>query len=325
MTPQESWNFLVQQHNSKFAESESVVQSDWENYFADGELFGYSRILGEVDAHRKLHIGSSEREIPDVILRKENQDLFVVELKQYSLPKNPDFEKQLLNYMNHTDLHLSVGILVCNAIYVYFYNFSENSQISLEIPFTPDNPGGIKFVELFSKSNFVAEKIRDFIEERNKSAKNKNLIQDELKSPDFIKNLLKKYFAEKGLEKEFDEVWKNYEVKVTEKHKNLEIPQFNLKTDVNFRQDFSNSSENPPEVIFFISDQQVSSSQFKQKLLQTKCAERTWIYKDGREEKDFWDASKFSLESNLLGNIHSTKYRHWKTSGLKKIICSISD
>ncbi len=87
----------------------------------------------------------------------------------------------------------------------------------------------------------------------------------------------------------------------------------------------SHSLENPPEVIFFIGGQQVSSSQFKQKLLQTKRAERTWIYSDGREEKDFWDASKFSPESNLLGNIHSTKYRHWKTSGLAKIICEISN
>lgn len=168
MTTQQSWNYIVQQYNKNRTALESSVQSDWENYFADSELFGYSRIQGDVDSHRKLHIGSSDREIPDIILRKNNKDLFIVELKQYSLSKNADFEKQLLNYMAHTDLRLSVGVLICNKIYLYFYNVAENSKISLEIPFLQDNPEGIKFVELFSKENFDVEKIKQFIEERGK-------------------------------------------------------------------------------------------------------------------------------------------------------------
>lgn len=79
------------------------------------------------------------------------------------MQKNDDFEKQLLNYMSHTDLRLSIGVLVCSKIYLYFYNVAENSKICLEISFTPENPDGIKFIEFFSKENFNSEKIKDFI------------------------------------------------------------------------------------------------------------------------------------------------------------------
>lgn len=222
MTSTESWNYLVQNFNLKKNQSESVIQSDWENYFADNELFGYSRIKNDVDSHRKLHIGSTDREIPDIILRKNGKDLFIVELKQYSLSKTDDFEKQLLNYMAHTDVRLSIGILVCNKIYIYFYDVAENSKEVLEIPFIQDDSTGIKFVELFSKENFDEEKIRNFIKEGNYKKENQILIQEELKNPDLIPTLLKKYFLEQGLEKEFENIWKNFDFKIYPKQVKME-------------------------------------------------------------------------------------------------------
>ena len=63
----------------------------WKNYFS--EIFGLKKILNEIASQRKLHIGSSDREIPDIILKKDSKDLFIVELKQYYLAKNDDFEK----------------------------------------------------------------------------------------------------------------------------------------------------------------------------------------------------------------------------------------
>lgn len=326
MSPTTAWNYIVQQYQQNRNLPESVIQYNWENYFAEGELFGYSRIFGEVDVHRKLHIGSSDREIPDIILRKNGKDLFIVELKQYSLAKNADFEKQLLNYMSHTDLRLSIGVLICSKVYLYFYNVAENSKIYLEIPFTPDNPDGIKFVELFSKSNFDLDKIKDFIKSRNQEQTNIQKVQEELKNPDLIPTLLKKYFAEKGLEKEFDEIKENYRITCNESvnHQELysEIPQQNYSYSIS--QNYRNNGETPA-VILKIGRHEVSPAEFKQKLLQKKQAKRTWIYSDGRTEMDVWHADSFHPDSNLLGNIHSTKYRHWKTSGLVKLICEISE
>ena len=65
---------------------------------------------------------------------------------------------------------------------------------------------------------------------------------------------------------------------------------------------------------------------FKDRLLITKSATRFWYYNDKEEpEVDTWNAYSFRPDSNLMGNIHSTKYRYWKTSGLKKIVCAIKD
>ena len=86
-----NWNLLVSQHSQFYNQPECKIQNIWESYFS--EILGFSKIFNEIDSHRKLHIGSSDREIPDIILKKDSKDLFIVELKQYYLAKNDDFEK----------------------------------------------------------------------------------------------------------------------------------------------------------------------------------------------------------------------------------------
>lgn len=59
---------------------------------------------------------------------------------------------------------------------------------------------------------------------------------------------------------------------------------------------------------------------FKERLLQTKSAKRTWYYSDGRTIHDVWDANNFSVESNLRGNILSNnKVRNRAELGLVKL------
>jgi len=66
---------------------------------------------------------------------------------------------------------------------------------------------------------------------------------------------------------------------------------------------------------FIPSDEKI----FKQELLKTRRAKRTWYYKDNNII-DEWDASKFTIESNLKGNILSNnKIRAWRETGLIKV------
>lgn len=187
----ENWNLLVSQHSQFYNKPECKIQNIWETYFS--EIFGFSKIFNEIESQRKLHIGSTDREIPDIILKKDGKDLFIVELKQYSLKKNDDFEKQLLNYMSHTDLRLSIGILVCEKLYLYFYNHSDNKNDCLEISFEKDNELGIKFMELFNKNNFDVEKARDFIQSETKNKNDISNIKKEI-SKELVKNLLTEHF-----------------------------------------------------------------------------------------------------------------------------------
>jgi hypothetical protein len=59
---------------------------------------------------------------------------------------------------------------------------------------------------------------------------------------------------------------------------------------------------------------------FKQKLIETKRAKRTWYYKNKNSETDVWDANNFTIESNLKNNILSnSKVRARKDTGLIKV------
>lgn len=189
------WNYLVSEYKKNLDAKEDKIHTLWESYFAMPFIFNYSN-NDDIDSKRSLHIGSTNREIPDIILRSNHEDLCIVELKRYSLPKNTDYEKQLLNYMSHIDMRLSIGVIICKTINIYYYNHATNNQECLEIPFEEDSELGEKFVELFTKENFSEENIIRFIKEQNES----KILEEKIKSETtvaLIKQLLIEHFSEK--------------------------------------------------------------------------------------------------------------------------------
>lgn len=190
------FNQIVLQHKK---DKEENVQRVFKQMFA--ELFGYSRLFGEIDAHRTLHIGSTDRVIPDIIIRdsSSNKDLFIVELKQLNLHYDKKFEDQLLSYMRL--LSLNVGILICDAIYVYVLN--NNNPIVSKIDICSENKIGDEFVEIFSKGNFSADKIKDFILKLQHFDNHVQIIRNELKQLD-IKDVVKWHFLISFEEAEID-------------------------------------------------------------------------------------------------------------------------
>ena len=64
MNSKEKWNRIVDFHKKYFRSPESTIQSVWENVFV--EILGYSRLDGEVERHRSIYLGSTERVIPDI-------------------------------------------------------------------------------------------------------------------------------------------------------------------------------------------------------------------------------------------------------------------
>lgn len=147
------WNKIVDFYNKYRFKPENEVQNLWEQLFADAELFGYSKIYGEIEPHRSIQIGSSCRVIPDIIIKKDEKDLFIVELKQSSLDCG---DKQLLSYLKLLQ-QINIGILICNKLYIYNFDINKKDveQTKLAIDFTYDNPYGIKFVELFEKKILI--------------------------------------------------------------------------------------------------------------------------------------------------------------------------
>lgn len=156
----EKWNYIVKEYYNHYNSEENAIQKLWEEYFS--EFLDYKKLYGEIDTQRRIHIGSYERAIPDIILRKENKDLAVFELKQYNLALNEKMEAQLKSYLKL--LNLSVGIIICQKIYLYWYDYASDSLTKLPIDLKHDNPCGINFLKILHKDTFLLQEIRNFIE-----------------------------------------------------------------------------------------------------------------------------------------------------------------
>ncbi len=219
MTYTEIWNYLVKCYNEDYNVSENIIQNKWEQYFS--ELFGYSRLFGDVDSHRNITIGSGQRTIPDIIIRKGGNDLFDVELKQYNLSITSDMEKQLKSYMDL--LHLKVGVLICRKIYVYIYDFEQSKLKSIEIPFIEDNYNGIKLVEILQKDNYSKEKIEEFIDSSNNFHSNVSKIRSDITTEKVIE-IIKKYYTNEFSTEEVDEALIDILVEIKNK-KTITPPQ----------------------------------------------------------------------------------------------------
>ena len=221
MTAAEKWNMIVEIYDARLNVKEEVVQSVWERIFA--ELLGYSSFAGEIESHRKIQIGSTERVIPDIIMKDGGTDLFVVELKQHNLPLNKGIEKQLLSYLKL--LRNDTGVLICDKIYIYAYDNSksDDEQNRAEIEFRQDNPDGIRFVELFGKSAFKKPDITEFVRRQNAFAGNVSLIKKELDA-DLIMALLRDYFASSYSAAEFEQAIQDVRITVMPKDMPANLP-----------------------------------------------------------------------------------------------------
>lgn len=317
MNTTEKWNKIVELFNKNKNAPEQVVQIAWENIFS--ELFGYSRLDGDIDSQRPVKMGVSTK-YPDIILRRNNEDLFVVELKRSVLHEGRD---QLFSYL--TQLKIDTGVLVCDRLYLYDFDFlsKDNRHSVVEINFLNDNPLGSKFLDLFNKTSFDKERIKSFMAEYSEKKDAVKTIQEKVTS-ELLRRLVKKHFEADFDAETIELAISGYDFKCFPKEAQPVSPMSSSFSAQHYLQNYNNSDV--PQVVLMIGSRVVSPREFKDMLLIKKLAKRFWYYKNKTEpEQDVWDATKFRPDSNLLGNIHSTKYRHWKTSGLVKIVCVIDE
>lgn len=217
MTNQDKWNEIVEWCTDNLEASENTIQSGWEMLFADSDIFGYSFIKKEIDNQRSIRLGSKDRVIPDIIIKGDDKDLFVVELKQLSLFFDNKMKDQLFSYLKQ--LELNIGVLVCHDIYVYIFYGNGNSAF-VKIPLEKDNKDGAKFVELFSKGNFDKEKVKEFIEGKTKKDKNIKEMQ-ELITTEYVIDLIKNDLSKGYNQDEIEEALDNFNITINKKVKML--------------------------------------------------------------------------------------------------------
>lgn len=166
---------------------------------------GYAH--NEIDSQFSIKMGSTNKKL-DILLKKDNRKICVVELKQHVFNKDDGGKEQLFSYLRQL-YNVPLGILVCDRLYVFYFssNKTDDDQAYIEIPFKENNEDGAKFAELFYSSNYNQHKIIAWIEEKykvqlaviKKQIENENLIKrirNEI-TDDLKKELLRNYFINK--------------------------------------------------------------------------------------------------------------------------------
>lgn len=221
----DKWNKIVELFEKNRNAEEKHIQKTWENICS--EIFGYSKLNGEIDSMRTEKIGSRERIIPDIIIKNDTSDLFMIELKRHILDEG---EQQLFSYLKQ--LRGNIGVLINSRISIFDFDYSKNDddQIKYEIYFKKDSKDGESFVELLSKP-FSVLKVKEFIRVKTQSEVDKKQM-NKLINNEYLINLLKNDLITKYQQNDVDEVLLNLHVSVSKKNsgvKQSDYEQSNYK------------------------------------------------------------------------------------------------
>ena len=287
------------------------------------EKMGWKHFKGEIILKQSIPVGSAQSIIPDIIVKSQEDNIsFVIEVKKPSISLTENNRNQLFSYMRQ--LKLEFGMLFGEKIQIFYDGELSSSDIPTHlktIELTNDDRN-LDFVKIFKKSALSKSNLEKYAKSRIEavsSQKEKNDLRKEILSPEFalrLREQAKHILLENWNEQIIDQIIKDFEFSIISTKEEPSIirppqpqpPRALVPGRVEYVFD-------PPDEI-----------QFKKQLIQNKYAYIKIFYKDGREEYKQWDASRFTENSNLRGNINSkTWFRrdYVQRNGVIKAIFSI--
>ena len=131
------------------------------------QLLNWMMYKGEICHKPNIPIGNSKFIQPDILIKSDNEEQFVIEVKRPVHTQTERERVQLESYMRQ--LKLDVGIYIGEHIEVFYDKPKSKDAVSvMRIPLEIDNKLGAKFVEKFFRDNFSRDAIVGFCEERIK-------------------------------------------------------------------------------------------------------------------------------------------------------------
>ncbi|VEU79892.1 type I restriction enzyme HsdR N-terminal domain-containing protein [Haploplasma axanthum] len=217
--------------------NENVVQQLIENVLS--ELLNWSKLNGEIVSRMEIPIGANNRLIPDVILKKDNKNIIVIELKKVTKQNTVRITQQLKSYMRQ--LKLKYGIFIGNKI-EFFYDDDAYNEIDpvkvVSIDIEKGNMVGVELFSIIDKNTIDNKKLEEFSVKYLK----KEISQIEAKQIEKELNgsneLINKIFV-KGLEQEYKEDVLEY----LKNNLSVEIKKTNAKTEVTNKQQIEKEYE----------------------------------------------------------------------------------
>jgi hypothetical protein len=258
-----------------------ISESDFEqNVIQALRVMDWKEFLGDIQIRPSFQIGASNRIMPDFVINSsEKRNLFVIEIKQPSIPLNTNFQQQLFSYMRQ--LRLQYGVLIGQVIQVFYDGdlTDHDDPVLLEtIEFKKDNSKGEKFVELFSKENFSIDSLQTFtlnsLKKINRKADQKKLHQ-KIISTDYqteILELIKQDFLNKYDAELIDNVLQEISINITSNN-HVEIEK--QKFQANFEKAESTSTRDKTKYIINGTGKRLPKNRFVLELVKAYLKEKT--------------------------------------------------
>lgn len=131
------------------------------------QLLNWMMYKGEICHKPNIPIGNSKFIQPDILIKSDNEEQFVIEVKRPVHTQTERERVQLESYMRQ--LKLDVGIYIGEHIEVFYDKPKSKDAVSvMRIPLEIDNKLGARFAEKFFRDNFCRDAIVEFCEERIK-------------------------------------------------------------------------------------------------------------------------------------------------------------
>ena len=136
-------------------------------------LLGWEPWKGEIIHKQSLRIGNRNRMEPDILVARDDEYQFVIEVKRPGNTQVKEEITQLESYMRQ--LRLDVGIYIGEHIEMFYDKPNSSHVVSVfKLAIDLEEKRGARFVELFSKENFSKEDIVDFCKERIQEIQRQN-------------------------------------------------------------------------------------------------------------------------------------------------------
>lgn len=234
-----------------------ISESDFEQFVIQSfRVLNWKEYSGDLQIRPSFPIGASNRIVPDIVINStENRNLFVIEIKQPSIPLNTKFQQQLFSYMRQ--LKLQYGVLIGQVIQVFYDGdlTEHDDPVLLEtIDFEKDSRKGQKFVELFNKENFSYDSLNAFTQNSLNKINRKNeqkILSQIILSPDYelkVSELIKLDLLNKYDGEIIDNVLNGISINIlTKKPTEVGIP--NIQTDIYEHSEIKSSRDKTKYII----------------------------------------------------------------------------
>ncbi len=139
--------------------------------------FGWAQWRDEIKHKPTLKIGNRKSIQPDILVVRDGEEQFVIEVKRPAHIQQSENIDQLESYMRQ--LKLKVGIYIGERLEIFYDKPDSKHVVSvLQIPLELEEKRGSRFVELFSKESFSKDDIVDFCEERIQEIQRQNSLNE---------------------------------------------------------------------------------------------------------------------------------------------------